>query len=148
MNPNIWTGEPFSYTGKNYTLEVVAFLPKPVKGKILIWVGGQYPNLGPIKRAAKYDGMIPLPELANGEYTSLEDYQEIYNKIISYRGNKNFDFVIITMLPPPNDNSDPKFISFIKGGIESGFTWLINYIDPFEKLEAIEKRIRQGPPEF
>ena len=144
----LWTGEPFSFKGKHFNLEEVTFVPKPIKAKIPIWVAGEYPHIGPIKRAAKYDGMIPLPEKFKGEDVTLEDYQEIYNKIVSLRGNSNFDFVIITTVPPEKNDSNTELISFIESGIESGFTWFINYISPNTKLQKIEKRIKQGPLEL
>jgi alkanesulfonate monooxygenase SsuD/methylene tetrahydromethanopterin reductase-like flavin-dependent oxidoreductase (luciferase family) len=53
----LWSGEPFSYTGRYYTINETTFLPRPVQQpRIPIWAGGGYPNRGPMRRAARWDG--------------------------------------------------------------------------------------------
>ena len=57
----LWTGEPFAFRGEHFVVEEVTFLPTPVqKPRIPIWVGGGYPNRGPTRRAARWDGSLPL----------------------------------------------------------------------------------------
>ncbi|MGH2600141.1 MAG: LLM class flavin-dependent oxidoreductase, partial [Dehalococcoidia bacterium] len=53
----LWSGEPFSYVGQHYQVREVRFLPRPLQQpRIPIWVGGGYPNRGPVRRAARWDG--------------------------------------------------------------------------------------------
>ena len=56
----LWSGEPFSYEGSHYQVTNARFLPKPVQPHIPIWVGGNWPNKKPFRRAAKWDGVFPL----------------------------------------------------------------------------------------
>jgi len=59
----LWSGEWLSYTGKHFKVENVRFLPTPVqKPRIPIWVGGGYPNQGPLRRAARWDGSCMYKE--------------------------------------------------------------------------------------
>jgi alkanesulfonate monooxygenase SsuD/methylene tetrahydromethanopterin reductase-like flavin-dependent oxidoreductase (luciferase family) len=53
----LWTGEPFSFSGKHFTVEEVTFLPRPVQQpRPPIWVGGGYPHRKPVERALRWDG--------------------------------------------------------------------------------------------
>jgi alkanesulfonate monooxygenase SsuD/methylene tetrahydromethanopterin reductase-like flavin-dependent oxidoreductase (luciferase family) len=54
-------GEPFSYSGRHYTVARVRFRLRPVqRPRIPVWVGGILPAARPIARAARWDGMVPI----------------------------------------------------------------------------------------
>jgi alkanesulfonate monooxygenase SsuD/methylene tetrahydromethanopterin reductase-like flavin-dependent oxidoreductase (luciferase family) len=58
----LWSGELFSYQGTHYRVEETTFLPKPVqRPRIPIWVGGSAHNKGVVRRAARWDGIVPVP---------------------------------------------------------------------------------------
>jgi alkanesulfonate monooxygenase SsuD/methylene tetrahydromethanopterin reductase-like flavin-dependent oxidoreductase (luciferase family) len=53
----LWSAMPFSYTGQHFEIRETTFLPAPVQQpRIPIWVGGGYPNRGPLERAVRWDG--------------------------------------------------------------------------------------------
>jgi alkanesulfonate monooxygenase SsuD/methylene tetrahydromethanopterin reductase-like flavin-dependent oxidoreductase (luciferase family) len=53
----LWTGEPYSFRGKHYTVDEVTFLPRPVQEpRPPVWIGGGYPHRRPIERALRWDG--------------------------------------------------------------------------------------------
>lgn len=55
----LWSGESFSHRGRHFQVDGVRFLPAPVQQpRIPIWVGGNWPNPGPIRRAARWDGFV------------------------------------------------------------------------------------------
>ena len=57
----LWTGEPVSYTGRYLTVDDVTFAPTPVqRPRIPIWVAARLPNPAPMRRAARWDGVVPL----------------------------------------------------------------------------------------
>lgn len=57
----LWSGTPFSYDGQHYHLEHPAMLPPPVQSpRIPIWVAGMSPARPPFRRAARWDGVVPL----------------------------------------------------------------------------------------
>ena len=57
----LWTGERFSYQGTHFTLDPVRLRPVPVQQpRIPVWVGGVLPAAGPVRRACRWDGMVPL----------------------------------------------------------------------------------------
>src|SRR5438132_977056 len=65
----LWSGEPFTYHGRHYTVENQRFLPKPVQSpRIPIWVAATWPHKAPFRRAARWDGLYPtLDRISFGE---------------------------------------------------------------------------------
>jgi len=140
----LWTGRPFSYQGKHYRLQKTSFIPTPVqKPRIPIWVGGFWPRKAPIKRAAKWDGVIPLklPE----KLLEPEDLREI----TSYLRKRNitkakFDFVNIGWTAGTNRDRDREKVAPF---IEAGMTWWLESLyTKRDSPEKMRKRIRLGPP--
>ena len=57
----LWSGEPFSYEGEHYRLAESQFLPKPLQQpRVPIWVAGMWPNRRPFRRAARFEGAVPI----------------------------------------------------------------------------------------
>ena len=55
----VWSGEAVDFEGEHYTITENRFAPRPI-GKIPIWVAGMLPNLRPLRRAARFDGVVPM----------------------------------------------------------------------------------------
>ncbi len=137
----LWSGKPFTFDGKHYKIkEPVKFKPA---GKIKIWVGGNWPNKKPFRRAAKYDGVFPLKA---GSDPSIypQDLQEIMSYIRKYRkSTESFEFVksIYTIKDKEHD-------VYIHDFIDVGVAWLLEAFWPGRcSLKEIQERIEQGPPE-
>lgn len=84
----LWTGERFSYQGKHFTLDPVRFTPPPVqRPRPRVWVGGVLPAPGPIARAARWDGMVPI-RFAGGSLIrpSAADIADVGARIAAARG--------------------------------------------------------------
>ena len=55
----LWSGEPVTFHGKYFAVDDVLMLPPPVQHqRVPIWVGGEWPNKGPARRAARWDGSL------------------------------------------------------------------------------------------
>jgi alkanesulfonate monooxygenase SsuD/methylene tetrahydromethanopterin reductase-like flavin-dependent oxidoreductase (luciferase family) len=137
----LWSGEPFTYAGKHFKIkEPITFKPT---GNIKIWVGGNWPNKKPFRRAAKYDGIFPL-KAGHDPSIYLEDYQEIKSYIGKYRKSmESFDLVksIYTIKDKEHDVYIHDFINF-------GVSWLLEAFWPGRcSLKEIQERIEKGPPE-
>ena len=140
----LWTGKSYSHKGKHYRIGNSVFLPTPKqKPRIPIWVGGFWPRKGPFKRAAKWDGMIPLvvPE----RLPQPKDIGEILAYIRKRRTtNSSFDLVNIGWTSGSNRRRDAEKVAGYK---DAGVTWWLESL--FTKRDSPEgmlKRIRQGPP--
>jgi len=73
----LWSGEPFCYQGKHYQLQEVRFLPRPIQQpRIPIWVAGWWPNKPPMRRAARWDGAVPIKSdgIPANEWRTIMDF--------------------------------------------------------------------------
>jgi len=140
-----WTGKQFSYKGKHYAIEKARFLP-PTKQKprIPIWVGGFWPNKAPFRRAAKYDGVIPL-RLSRPIHLEPRDLRNILYYIMKHRKNTGpFDAAVIGS---GTEKSNAKSTRRIQALAEAGMTWWLESLFlQRNSLKKMKKRIRKGPP--
>ena len=141
----LWSGEPFSYEGEEYRIDDVTFQPTPVQQpRIPVWVGGQWPNRAPFRRAARWDGAIPI---ANDGRTPItpDVLREIGDLIRAHRtSDEPFDMVVGV----GNAMDDPSEIADRVAALEdAGLTWAIHSFGSWAgSLDERRKRIRQGPP--
>jgi alkanesulfonate monooxygenase SsuD/methylene tetrahydromethanopterin reductase-like flavin-dependent oxidoreductase (luciferase family) len=57
----LWSGEPVQFHGQELVVDDVRFLPVPVqRPRVPIWVAGEWPAKAPMRRAARWDGAVPL----------------------------------------------------------------------------------------
>ena len=143
----LWSGQPFSYQGEHYQLDNVTFLPKPVQERIPVWVAGMWPAKRPFRRAARYDGVVPLKVQPSGEpaLVTPEDLATIVDYVREHRDSTNppggapFDVALGVYLPP--DRAQARDI--IDAYAAAGATWLI---DSPPNPDAVSERIRAGLP--
>lgn len=56
----LWRGEPFSFDGRHHRFGPMTFRPTPVQQpRIPIWVVGAWPKERSVRRALRYDGIMP-----------------------------------------------------------------------------------------
>ena len=132
----------FSFSGKHYQVNEVNFQPKPLQHPIPIWIGGEWPHKGPMKRAAQYQGVFPI-HAGSDDILTPTDIVNILTYIKKYRPSlENFDVVMLMFT-----TGDKVKDAWIKNYIEVGVTWLVEVIYPGRgSKEEIFQRIRLGPP--
>jgi len=138
----LWTGEPFSYNGKHYTLEEVTFTPKPYQPRIPVWVAGFWPNRRPFRRAARYDGVYPTRDWPDS--LTVNDLKNILDYIEGHRrSTKPFDVVAGGQTPSrPEDGEE-----IVERWRNAGATWWSEDINGWRgSLDEMRQRIRAGPP--
>jgi len=149
----LWCGQPFNYAGKHYRIkELDHFSPPPPvqQPRIPIWVVGAWPRMKSMRRALRYDGLLPTVSIAEGESRAAqpEEVQAMKAYIDANRtGNTPFD--IIMDGETPGEDRD-KATSIIRQWAEVGVTWWIEtrWDEPrnSEGLKVARRRILQGPP--
>src|SRR5262249_51490429 len=132
----------FSYEGKHYHIKDVTFVPTPVRTpRIPIWIGGAWPNRGPIRRAARFDGYSGYRTNPDGPL-SPNDVRAVRAEIGGYRKNDESPFDIAAGGWPRSGNPDE-----IRAGIracqEAGVTWWCEY--GFGPEERIRDHLKGGP---
>ena len=147
----LWSGKPFSYTGKHYQLEEMTFLPPPIQ-PIPIWVGGYWPRKPPFRRATRYDGLCP----GSLEGTlSPEDWRDIRVYSLQHRTrDTHFDLVGGGQTSVDHEQAQ----AIIAPYADAGLTWWLEDISPLRlgmgwdelwkpwDVEALRARILVGPP--
>jgi alkanesulfonate monooxygenase SsuD/methylene tetrahydromethanopterin reductase-like flavin-dependent oxidoreductase (luciferase family) len=146
----LWSGTPFTYSGRFYRVDNVTLLPRPVQTpRIPIWIGGQYPKLGPVRRAARWDGsclFIPTDYSADG--IASRDWTP--DDVRSF-------LATVADLRPPNAGAFDMAVggrerhadwdaerALIGGLAEAGATWWVEWIPPTDRPTA-QAAIARGP---
>jgi alkanesulfonate monooxygenase SsuD/methylene tetrahydromethanopterin reductase-like flavin-dependent oxidoreductase (luciferase family) len=132
----LWSGEPFSYQGEHYRLDEVVFRPRPLQTpRIPIWVAGFWPNKGPLRRAARWDGVFPLLESLDRDLTPQE-WREILAYIGQHRSSSS-PFAVVHSGATPGDDL-AKAAALIEPYREAGVNWWMEPVDPWRFGADIE----------
>jgi alkanesulfonate monooxygenase SsuD/methylene tetrahydromethanopterin reductase-like flavin-dependent oxidoreductase (luciferase family) len=142
----LWSGEPFSYAGTQYQVKNVCFTPPVQRPRIPIWVAGTWPIKAPFRRAARWDGVVPIPRdvIANPNLTPKE-IRDIVAYIKEHRTRAEpFD---ITSGGQTQGGGAAEDVTIVAPYAEAGATWWLEYIIPWRSsLAEVRERIRKGPP--
>jgi alkanesulfonate monooxygenase SsuD/methylene tetrahydromethanopterin reductase-like flavin-dependent oxidoreductase (luciferase family) len=144
----LWTGLPYSFGGRHYTVRATQMLPRPLQEpRVPIWVGGAYPNRGPMLRAAKWDGANLYRARSHGSSAdsgrplTLEEFKDLHSFIERRRSSHSgFDFIVHPDLTAPLQGERAR----LKSLEDAGATWAQTWFPPAE-LRVMEARIRSGP---
>jgi alkanesulfonate monooxygenase SsuD/methylene tetrahydromethanopterin reductase-like flavin-dependent oxidoreductase (luciferase family) len=139
----LWSGEPFSYTGKHYRLDEMTFRPPPIQTpRIPIWVVAAWPSERSMARALRYDGLLAYT--TRGEVTP-DDVREMSAYVRDARG-ADAPFEIVTEGETPGEDSAVG-AAIVRPFADAGATWWIESPwSPPNAPEDLLRRIRQGPP--
>ena len=137
----LWSGEPFAFSGKYYTISESRFLPTPMqRPRIPIWLGANASKERPLRRSAHWDGVYPISD----EKITASAVREMLALIRAERGSDSpFDMVRAGFV----GNMEPDEASALLAGYaEAGVTWWLEGFWRTDTVEDVQKRILQGPP--
>jgi alkanesulfonate monooxygenase SsuD/methylene tetrahydromethanopterin reductase-like flavin-dependent oxidoreductase (luciferase family) len=149
----LWSGEEFSFSGEHYQLAPMTFLPRPVQQpRIPIIVAGYWPNRGPIRRAARWDGMNAL--FPPGTEDWEEKSRALLAELRSLRSDPDapFEYFDGGYTMDADEEADDPAVS-----ADIGATWWIESVNPWRygwdntdagwpSVDRARERIRMGPP--
>jgi alkanesulfonate monooxygenase SsuD/methylene tetrahydromethanopterin reductase-like flavin-dependent oxidoreductase (luciferase family) len=145
----LWRGEPFAFDGAHYRLEEVTFAPRPVQTpRIPIWVVAAWPRPASMRRAVRWDGVMPARANAEGRFEDAltpDDLRALGRFVAARRtAATRFDIVIEGVTP----GDDRSAAAAIVGPLaESGASWWIESMwEVPNEVDDLRRRIRQGPP--
>ena len=167
----LWGGKPWdfddtmTYEGQYYTVRDALFWPKPVQTpRIPIWVAGMWPNKAPFRRAAKWDGVVPIHvNYSAGQMLSPGDTQDIVAFIRSQRADsltaartgESFDTAIAGTT---TGMSQDQAASHVSEYAAAGATWWLEDLTPIHfdwewgpppwPMDRMRARIEAGPPKY
>jgi len=148
---HLWSGEPVDHVGDHYKITGAEFEPVPVQQpRIPIWVGGFWPNKKPMRRAARWDGVMPL-------FRTEDDDSPLVKECVAFieserESSEPFD-VAYPGVTPGDDADAARAIA--ERYEDAGVTWWLEAIAPFRygagyeepwNTEALRGRVLAGPP--
>lgn len=141
----MWSGLPFSFEGRFYRIAEFTFLPPPVQQpRVPIWVAGMWPHRRPFRRAARYDGVVPI-KVEDGELAVLQpqDVGAVIDYVDRYRTVAD-RFEVSAGAPLPESRAEA--IAVVAEYAAAGATWL--HVGPGfdEDPVAFRARVAAGPP--
>jgi alkanesulfonate monooxygenase SsuD/methylene tetrahydromethanopterin reductase-like flavin-dependent oxidoreductase (luciferase family) len=139
----LWSGRPFSYSGKHYQIKEAEFLPTPVQQpRIPVWVAGMWPYKKPFRRAARWDGVVPIGAsevLTPGHVKVVSEYVREHRTV-----DAPFDLVVAGQ----RLMGSPRFGEKAREFEHAGATWWLEsfFTDEPVSLEQFREEVRNGPP--
>jgi alkanesulfonate monooxygenase SsuD/methylene tetrahydromethanopterin reductase-like flavin-dependent oxidoreductase (luciferase family) len=139
----LWSGEPFSYHGKHYTISDAQHLPTPVqRPRIPIWVAATLPHRRPVRRAARWDGLFPIR--AGGQPVTPEQVRELLAIVHETRPvSEPFDVILAGYTGNLSQDEAEERLGRLA---EAGVTWWQEGVLPDNTLDDLRAQIRHGPP--
>src|SRR5262249_22741616 len=135
----LWSGQPVLHEGRFYRyrgdfglgrpeVNATPMLP-PVRQqpRIPIWVAGTWPTRAPFRRAARWDGVVPLgPNGGQGPRMLPEDVREMLAYIGPHRtSGEPFEVVIAGESRGPDD------VAAVQPYVQAGATWWLEDVSPW-----------------
>jgi alkanesulfonate monooxygenase SsuD/methylene tetrahydromethanopterin reductase-like flavin-dependent oxidoreductase (luciferase family) len=151
----LWRGQPFNYDGKHYKIKEIDHSSPPLplqQPRIPIWVVGAWPHMKSMRRALRYDGLLPTTSIAQGESRPSRP-EEIRDMKVFIDANsaEHLPFDIIMDGETPGDDHEKAALA-IRQWADVGVTWWIEtrWNEPRNSngQAVARKRIHQGPPRF
>ena len=123
-------GGPFSYEGKHYKADA-DLRPGPVtRPRPPIWVAGVVPNQRPLRRAAHWDGVVPIGRRDLLRPQELADY-------LALGGERRPGWDVVSPWAPGVPAAEYA---------AAGATWLFESARPIDDwVEEFHSRLRRGP---
>lgn len=149
----LWKGEPFSFQGKHYQVDTTGLSQgirdweiRPVQQpRIPIWHAGTWPAGPSMRRALKYDGLLPNV-VADGKLTDLTIEAVAGMRALAgeTRGTDSPYDIIVEGESQPGSSEE---IAKMNAWEQAGATWWIESSwSKQDDLDFLRARIAAGPP--
>jgi alkanesulfonate monooxygenase SsuD/methylene tetrahydromethanopterin reductase-like flavin-dependent oxidoreductase (luciferase family) len=135
----LWSGEPYSHEGVHYRFGPMTFRPTPIqRPRIPIWVIGAWPNERSMRRALRYDGILP-------QTTDPEQIRALVAHIERERPpsvGEPYEIMVegVTPLDPTEAGAA------IEPLAEAGATWWVESDWNNATVDSLRRRLAAGPP--
>jgi alkanesulfonate monooxygenase SsuD/methylene tetrahydromethanopterin reductase-like flavin-dependent oxidoreductase (luciferase family) len=146
-----WSGQAVDHTGRHYRVDDVTLLPATVqRPHPPVWIGGIWPHRRPMRRAAKWDGVVPLfTDAGHGQIPPVDQVRELVEYVHRHRdarGDRPFEVVLGGRTP----GEAAKARAVIEPLAEAGATWWderqLQTSDELHRVTPVLRRVNDGPP--
>jgi alkanesulfonate monooxygenase SsuD/methylene tetrahydromethanopterin reductase-like flavin-dependent oxidoreductase (luciferase family) len=129
----LWSGTRVSHHGEHFTVDDVIQTPTPLQQpRIPIWCAAVWPNRAPLRRAARWDGVVPVGTVSPADATAL--LAEVHRHRIT---DAPFELAL------PSSAADPDAVAAYAA---AGVTWWLHSIAPTDDLVRTHAVVDAGPP--
>lgn len=146
-----WSGKQVNHDGRHYQVRDVTLLPASAqRPRPPVWIGGFWPHRRPMRRAARWDGAVPLfTDAGHGQIPPLDQVRDLIAYVRKHRQGQTdnpFEIALGGASPPdPAEASDA-----IASLADAGATWwderqLQDSDDLYRQIPVL-RRIDKGPP--
>jgi alkanesulfonate monooxygenase SsuD/methylene tetrahydromethanopterin reductase-like flavin-dependent oxidoreductase (luciferase family) len=144
-----WAGQPVTHAGRHYRVEEVALLPRPVqRPRVPVWIAGYWPHRRPMRRAARWDGAVPLFLSAlHGRPPPVEEVRDLVAYVRDRRDGDAGPFDLVLGGTSPTDGGAAR--DLLGPLVEAGATWWDErkpIDEEIDQLEPLLRRVEAGPP--
>jgi alkanesulfonate monooxygenase SsuD/methylene tetrahydromethanopterin reductase-like flavin-dependent oxidoreductase (luciferase family) len=132
----MWKGERFAREGVHYSVGPATFLPAPIqRPRIPIWLAATVGSVGPLRRAARYDGVFPVT--AEGGTPRPDEVAAVVDTVREHR-TSDTPFDVAVAGPPPTHAAAYE---------DAGVTWYqVGPRPDGETPEHTRAWVAEGPP--
>jgi alkanesulfonate monooxygenase SsuD/methylene tetrahydromethanopterin reductase-like flavin-dependent oxidoreductase (luciferase family) len=149
----LWRGQPFSYEGKHYKVKETTFMPPPPpvqQPRIPIWVVGAWPRMRSMRRAMRYDGLLPSIQGQDGVWSDMTpDALREIKAFVEANRTETTPFDIIMEGETPGDDRE-QAAATVRPWADAGATWWMEGMWSASRddagRQAVREHIRRGPP--
>jgi alkanesulfonate monooxygenase SsuD/methylene tetrahydromethanopterin reductase-like flavin-dependent oxidoreductase (luciferase family) len=128
----LWSGQRVRYEGSRLTVGDVLQIPTPQQQpRIPIWCAAVWPHRAPLRRAARWDGVVPVGRVGVADITDLRSEIDQHRSV-----DTPFDVALPTSAATSDAIADYE---------AAGVTWWLVSLDPRAELPALETRVDRGP---
>jgi alkanesulfonate monooxygenase SsuD/methylene tetrahydromethanopterin reductase-like flavin-dependent oxidoreductase (luciferase family) len=147
-----WTGQLVNHDGQHYQVRNVTLLPPTLQQpRPPVWIAGFWPNRPPMRRAARWDGAVPLFAEAADSHAAptAAQVREVVQYLSQQRdGQAGGQFEIVVGGPSPAAPGAAR--DLIAPLADAGATWwderqLLSSPD-LDCFAPVLRRVEQGPP--
>ena len=134
---------PVTHEGAAYAVRDVELNAGTVQERIPVWVAGWWPHRRPLRRAARYEGVVPLwPEFALPTPAQYAECLAVIHEARAEQGVAEgpFDALVWSRTDGPDDDRPLAYP-------DAGATWWVEAFHPrSDSLDDVRRRIAAGPP--
>ncbi len=128
----LWEGRRVSHTGEHYVVRDVVHTPTPAQApRIPVWCAVVWPHQRPLRRAAAWDGVVPVGRLAPRDVTAMV-------AVVQPRPGEHRPFDVV--LPSAATTGEPP-----EAYAAAGATWWLASLDGRD-LAGSRTVVDAGPP--
>ena len=145
-------GQPYAFSGKHYQVRPTEFMPPPMpvqRPRVPVWVVGAHPSRPSLRRAARWDGLLPT-KVGLGTETPFgpADLADVVAAVRPLREEAGLAWqgydVVAEGVSEPGEVGD----KLIREWVDAGATWWVesDWSMGDDAVQRHRRRIEAGPP--